>query len=244
MHANERELRRDLAAALRQAAHLGFHEGICNHFSVVVPDGEGRNARQFLINPEGVHWLEMTPDALALCELDREDVGVPEGVEATAFHIHREIHRLVPHATCALHTHMPYATALCLRKDMRLKMASQNALRFYGRVGYETAYGGLALDSDEGRHIGGALSNADVAFLANHGVVAVGPTVAEAFDNLYYLERACQHQILAETGGHELNELAEATCRAVAAQFAETRPAGAKQHFEAIKRLLGAPFAA
>lgn len=242
MHDTERDLRRDLAAALRQAAHLGFHEGICNHFSVVVPDGESRNARRFLINPEGVHWLEMTPDALALCELDREDAEPPQGVETTAFHIHREIHRLVPHATCTLHTHMPYATALCLRRDMRLKMASQNALRFHGRVGYDPSYAGLALDAEEGRRIAAALEGADVAFLANHGVVAVGPSVAEAFDDLYYLERACQHQILAETGGAVLNELDEHTCRAVAEQFATERAPSAERHMAAIRRLLGPPF--
>lgn len=243
MGETERELRRDLAAALRQAANLGFHEGICNHFSVVVPDGESRNARRFLINPEGVHWLEMTPEALAVCELDREDADVPEGVETTAFHIHREIHRRAPHATCALHTHMPYATALCLREDMRLKMASQNALRFYGRVGYDPSYAGLALGAEEGQRIAAALEDAEVAFLANHGVVAVGPSVAEAFDDLYYLERACQHQILAETGGASLKELDEATCRAVAEQFASERAPSAERHLAAVRRLLGAPFA-
>jgi len=241
---SEAELRRDLAAALRQAAMTGLEEGVCNHFSVVVPDPEGRaNARRFLINPEGWHWLEVTPESLALCDLDGEAETPPPGVEATAFHIHREIHRLVPRAICALHTHMPYATALCLRQDSRLKMASQNALRFHGRVAYDDVYGGLALGSDEGRRIAGALGEADIAFLANHGVVTIGPNVAEAFDDLYYLERACQHQILAEAGGHALRELDEATCRAVAAQFAEERPAGARRHFEAIKRLLGAPFA-
>lgn len=243
MELAEREGRRDLAAALRQAALAGLEEGVCNHFSLVLPKAEGRNTRTFLINPEGLHWLEMTPDDLRLCDLDSDDAEPPEGVEATAFHIHREIHRRVPRATCALHTHMSYTTALCLRRDGRLKMASQNALRFYGRVSYDGAYGGLALEAEEGARIASALGEADVTFLANHGVVVAGPTVAEAYDDLYYLERACQAQILAETGGHELAELDEATCREVAQQFEKEREPGARRHFAAVKRLLGAPYA-
>lgn len=241
MGEHETRLRRDLAAALRQAARLGFHEGVCNHFSVVVPE-DGGNARRFLIDPEGMHWLEATPEALALCDLDRESAEPPAEVETTAFHIHREIHRLVPRAICALHTHMPYATALCLRRDMHLRMASQNALRFHGRLAYDAGYGGLALASEEGQRIATALHEADVAFLANHGVVVIGRNVAEAFDDLYYLERACQHQILAETGGHALRELDEGTCRTVAEQFAVERPPAAARHFDAIRRLLGPPF--
>lgn len=239
----EAEGRRDLAAALRQAALHGFEEGVCNHFSLVLPETEGENTRRFLINPEGLHWREMTPDDLRVCDLDNDEAEVPQGVEATAFHIHREIHRRVPRASCALHTHMPNATALCLRSDGRLKMASQNALRFYGRVSYDGVYGGLALEAEEGARIAEGLGNADVTFLANHGVVVVGPTVADAYDDLYYLERACEAQILAETGGHALAELDDETCRAVAAQFEKQRPVGARLHFSAIKRLLGSPFA-
>lgn len=238
----EAPLRHDLATALRWAARLGLHEGVCNHFSVVVPKADGANTRRFLINPEGLHWDEMTPEAIVSCALDDEGEDVPDGVEATAYFIHREIHRLVPHATCALHTHMPYATALTLRRNMRLRMASQNALRFYGRIAYDDHYGGLALGAEEGERIAGALGKADIAFLANHGVVAVAETVAEAFDDLYYLERACQTQILAETGGAELRDLDEATCTAVAAQFVSERAAGANRHFEALKRMAAAGF--
>lgn len=237
----EVELRSDLATALRWAVRMGLHEGVCNHFSVMVPDGDGANARRFLINPEGLHWSEMTPEALVDCPLDGDTDSPPDGVEATAFYIHREIHRLVPHATAALHTHMPYATALTLRRDMRLRMASQNALRFYGRIAYDETYAGLALGVEEGQRIAGALGEADVAFLANHGVVAVGPHVAEAFDDLYYLERACEAQILAETGGAALKELDEATCAAVSAQYATERVPGARRHFDALKRLVDTP---
>lgn len=242
MTETELALRRDLAAALRRAAMTGLEEGVCNHFSVVVPDDGARNTRKFLINPEGWHWLEVTPESLALCDLDGDGSSPPPGVEVTAFHIHREIHRLVPRATCALHTHMPYATALCLRRDPRLKMASQNAVRFHERIAYDGDYGGLALGAEEGQRIAGTLGDKDIAFLANHGVVTIGPNVAEAFDDLYYLERAAMHQILAETGGHALRELDDETCKAVAAQIAQERPEASRRHFDAIKRLLGAPF--
>lgn len=106
------------------------------------------------------------------------------------------IHRLNPHAKAVLHTHMPYATALTLVQSGRLEWCNQNALRFFGRVAFDDTYG-LALDDTEGRRIASQLNGHDVMFMASHGVTVVGRSVAWAFDDLYYLERACMHQVLA-----------------------------------------------
>jgi ribulose-5-phosphate 4-epimerase/fuculose-1-phosphate aldolase len=136
-----------------------------------------------------------------------------------------------------MHTHMPYATALTLLRDGRLEWVSQNSLRFYGRVGYDSEYRGLALDTEEGDRICAALREADIMFMANHGVLVCGDSVANAFDDLFYLERACMVQILAQSTGKPLREIPESIARATAAQFERERQQS-RLHFEALKRSL------
>ena len=161
---SEREARRDLVAALRSAERLGLSEGVCNHFSLAVPGRPGR----FLINPQGLHWSEVTPADLVIVDGDGNHVSGKHTVEPTAFFIHGCIHRANPRAQCVLHTHMPYATTLTVIEDGKLAWASQNALRFYGRVEYDGAYNGLAVSAAEGDRIASKLRDADVLFLANH----------------------------------------------------------------------------
>ena len=122
-------------------------------------------------------------------------------IEKTAFYIHGRIHVANPRATCVLHTHMPYATALTLLEGGRLEMVEQNALRFHDDIAYDDIYNGLVVDNAEGDRLARALGSKRVMFLANHGVIVVGPTVAEAFDAMYYLERACRLQVLARSMG-------------------------------------------
>jgi ribulose-5-phosphate 4-epimerase/fuculose-1-phosphate aldolase len=227
------EARVDLTAALRSAARLGFHEGVCNHFSLAVPGEENR----FLINPQGFHWSEITPADLVVVDAEGRLVEGRHAVEPTAFFIHSRIHRAKKNATCVLHTHMPYAAALTLIDGGRLRWASQNSLHFYDRVAYDEEYNGLALDDAEGERICSKLATADVIFLANHGVIVCGDSVAAAFDDLYYLERACMVQLLAESTGKPLRivpaEVASKTARQIAGEKQQ-----AVMHFEALKRIL------
>jgi ribulose-5-phosphate 4-epimerase/fuculose-1-phosphate aldolase len=118
-----------------------------------------------------------------------------------------------------MHTHMPYATALALT-DLRMldTTLSQNAMRFHGRVVADAEYNGLALDSGEGERIARAMRGADVVFLGNHGVIVCGERVDHAFDDLYYLERACMAQVLALATGRPLQPVAAALAAQVAAQ--------------------------
>jgi ribulose-5-phosphate 4-epimerase/fuculose-1-phosphate aldolase len=106
------QARIDLTASLRLAAHLGLHEGVCNHFSLLVSDGAQANS--FLINPQGIHWSELTPDDLVTIDSDGEKLDGKHDVEPTAFFIHSRIHGAKSNARCIMHTHMPYATALTL----------------------------------------------------------------------------------------------------------------------------------
>lgn len=229
----------DLACALRWAARLGLQEGVCNHFSLAVAgdDGVVRGDR-FLINPYGWHWSEITASSLVLCDADGNVLEGSTEVEATAFFIHSRIHVKAPQATCVLHTHMPYATALTLRDDGRLLMCEQNALMFKDRIAYDDAYNGLALDGQEGERMAAKLGNASALFLASHGIIVTGRTVAEAFTDLYYLERAAQVQVLAQTGGHRLRTIDEAVQQRTAQQSREEMPALAERFFAAHRRIL------
>jgi ribulose-5-phosphate 4-epimerase/fuculose-1-phosphate aldolase len=229
-----RRARVDLAASLRWAARHGLEEGICNHFSAVLP---GR-PDLFLVNPYGLAFREVTASSLLLCDFAGNVIEGDGEPEATAFHIHAELHRLKPRARAAFHTHMPYATALAMLEGEPLVFAGQTALRFHGRIAVDEDYNGLALDAREGRRIAAAAGEADVVFLKNHGVMVLGQTIAEAWDDLYYLERAAQAQVLAESTGRPLKPVPEAIVRRVAAQEAAGRAESARLHLESVKRVL------
>ena len=104
------EARIDLAACFRMAARLGLHEGICNHFSFMVP---GRDDI-FLVNPHGLSFAEITASSLIVCDFHGNVVAGDMLPEATAFYIHARLHSKLPRARAAFHTHMPNATALCM----------------------------------------------------------------------------------------------------------------------------------
>jgi ribulose-5-phosphate 4-epimerase/fuculose-1-phosphate aldolase len=226
-------LRVDLAAALRWAAHLGLNEGVCNHFSVeFIKD-------RYLINPQGLHWSEVQASDILLIDGRGKVIDGKHALEPTAFFIHSWIHRVNPQAKVVMHTHMPYATALTLINDGKLAWCNQNTLRFWNRVAYDNKYNGLALDDIEGERIASQLRGRDVLFMASHGVTVVGQTIAHAFDDLYYLERACMHQCLAQQmlGANKLREIPAPMCERVARQIASERQQS-DLFFASIKRML------
>ena len=226
------EARAELACALRAADEFGLGEGVCNHFSLALPDG------RILINPQGVHWREMQPDDLVLLDAEGRQIDGRFPVEPTAFFIHGAIHRRVPQAACVLHTHMPHATALTMIEGGRLAMAHQNALRFHEAIAYDDDYNGLALDTAEGERIARRMGQASVLFLANHGVIVTGPSVAWAFDDLYFLERACMLQVLAMGTGKPLKPIAPHVAVRTARQMAGERQQS-DLHLAALRRRYG-----
>ncbi len=228
-------LRADLALALRAAAHHGLAEGVCNHFSVELPDQSGR----FLLNPRGLLWHEVQADDIVLVDSSGSVLAGRHPVESTAMFIHAAIHRIA-RQPCVLHTHMPHATALTLTADRALDPTlSQTAMRFHGRLAVDAHYNGLALDAAEGERIARAMLSdgqpADVVFLANHGVVVCGPLLAHAYDDLYFLERACQAQVLAHSTGRPLAPVDAALAARVAAQTLGER-LQSELFFEALRR--------
>lgn len=232
-YAAAQSLRADLALALRAAAHHGLSEGVCNHFSLALPDGSDR----FLINPRGLAWHEIQADDVVLVDTQGLRLAGRHDVEPTAMFIHAAVHRIACKA-CVLHTHMPHATALTLTSRRALDTTlSQNAMRFHGRLAIDAHYNGLALDAREGERIAQAMQGADVVFLGNHGVIVCGERVDHAYDDLYYLERACQAEVLARATGLPLAPVDEAVAREVAAQTLGER-LQSELFFESLRRRL------
>lgn len=223
------QARLDLAAALRWAARLGLHEGVCNHFSVMLaPD-------RFLINAHRMHWSKARASELLVID-DRNAVIEGDGRPATTgFNIHVPMHQQTGHRVI-LHTHMPYATALTCLRDGRLEMVHQNAGRFFGLCAYDRDFNGFALGTDEGTRMAGMMAGHRVLFLGNHGVVVAGESVADAFDDLYYLERACEVQVLAMSTGRPLMIIPDE--KATALRDFPTRRENARMFLEAIRRIL------
>ena len=229
----ERAMRVDLAAAFRLAVRMDLHEGVCNHFSAMLPDG-----KRFFLNRYGLHWSEVTASNLLALDAGGKILQGEGEFEKTAFYIHSRIHLANPRATCVLHTHMPYATALTLLEGGRLEMVEQNALRFHDDIAYDDVYNGLVVDNAEGDRLARVMGSKRVMFLANHGVIVAGSSVAEAYDLLYYLERACRLQVLARSMGGKFRPVRPEVVRQTYQLILADTPKYASAHFEALKRIL------
>lgn len=232
----ESRTRIDLAAAFRWAARLGMHESIANHFSAAVSD----DGKRFLLNPVGAHFSRIrASDLLLLDAADPQAVRGANAPDPTAWFLHAELHQRLPQARCILHTHMPHATALCCLADFEFLMLDQNACRFHGRIAYDRDYSGMALEASEGARVA-ALLDGDkrVLFMGNHGVIVVAPSVAQAFDELYYLEKAAQLQVLALSTGRPLALIPEPVAALAGRQWNQYPTRFSELHFEALKDIL------
>ena len=208
------EILNDLAAAFRWTAKLNMHEAIANHFSVCAPNSNG----DFYVNGTGMHFSSIKASDLFLVEQSKlnELKDRPELVDPTALHIHGSIHKKVPHAKCILHVHSKYATALAALEDPTLPPIDQNTMRFFNRVGVYRDFGGMGFE-EESEKMASKIGNKKVLLMSNHGVLTTGQTVADAFDELYYFERACETYITALSTQKKLkivsDEVAEKTAQ-------------------------------
>ena len=228
------EARRDLAAAFRWAARLGFHEGVANHFSLALnPEGT-----RLLINPYGRHFARLRASDLVLVEGEEGRQAVARGeVDPTAWCIHGPIHRLAPQARCVLHTHMRHATVLSCLQDSGLPPIDQNTMRFSGQVAIDEGFEGMAMSEAEGERLAGVLGDKSVLIMGNHGVTVVGPSVGRAFDALYYFERACETLVLAYQTGQPLRVAPEAVARRTAEEWA-SYPDLSERHWAELRAIL------
>ena len=237
--AAEWQARVDLAAAHRIAVMHGLNEGIFNHLTLSVP---GKPDRYYQI-PFGYYWSEVT--ASCFMEVGIADGEVKRGsgdVERSCYCIHAPIHEALPQAKAVFHTHMPFASALTRLEDPRIKEIGQTEVGLLDHIAYDDLYTGPAFERDEGVRLARVIGDKTILFMANHGVATVGASVAEAYNRLYYLERAAQVQLYAMWTGQRLKQLpkpiVEKTIREIGgARFYEGLTP-AERHFEALKRIL------
>ena len=231
---SECDLRIDLAAAFRLIYELDMHESVANHLSAAVSS----DGKQFLMNRRWMHFATVTASNLQL--LDCEDNSImhsDDAPDASAWSIHGSIHRALPEARVVLHVHSPYATALSTLKNPRILPLDNNTARFYQGIAYDTEFNGIATSDAEGKRIVDTLAGNKVLMMGNHGITVLGETVAEAFESLYYLEKACKTMVLAYSTGQPLNVLPHDLALQTAQSWDEFSGASFA-HFEQLKGML------
>lgn len=233
---SEWDLRVDLAAAFRWAARLNSHESVANHFSAAVSD----DGRKFLLQRSGQHFSQVRASDLILLDLDNPVSLDAEGApDPSAWYLHGHLHQALPQARCILHVHAPYTLTLACLKDFEFLMLDQNACRFYGRIAYDRNYDGLAVSDEEGQRVSALMDEGkSVLFMGNHGVMVIGPTVAQAFDELYYLEKAAQIQVMAMQTGRELAIIPHDIAAKAERQWNQYPTAFSDLHLTALKEIL------
>lgn len=229
----ERQARIELTAALREAGRLGWQDSVCQHFSLMLPG----SANRYLVNPAGRYWTDLRASELIIVS-DTATASECDDVADVAINIHGPIHRARESARCVMHVHPLYATALGMIEGGRLEPVYQDGLRFYERVAYDDAYEGLATATDEGHRMADALGDCTALILANHGVVVVGKTVAETFDDLYFLERSARAQATAMQLGRPLRSVNHEVALAVRKQEDIQKEMVATLHMKAILKRL------
>jgi ribulose-5-phosphate 4-epimerase/fuculose-1-phosphate aldolase len=232
---DHRAERIDLAAAFRGFARLDMHESVANHLSLAVSDDGGR----FLINPRGRHFSRISASDLVL--LDSRDGATltrPDAPDPTAWYLHSRLHEKVPGARCVMHLHSRYATALACLKDPTLYPIDMNTMRFFGRIVVDKEFSGMALSDDEGDRVAGLMGRgATVLMMANHGALVIGPTVAQAFDEFYHLERAARTLLTCYSTGRELSIVSDEIAALTERQWRDYGQLSV-DHFDNLKAIL------
>lgn len=225
--------REDLAACYRLCVHFRMTDMIYNHISLRVP---GRHD-QFLINAFGLLYSEVSASNLIKVDIEGRVVEDTE-LEANpaGFVIHAAVHKARPDLDCVFHTHTRAGVALSAQEGGLLPL-SQHAMRFYNRIGYH-GYEGIALDLGEQERLVRDLGSHKAMILRNHGLLTAGATVRDAFEEMYYLELACQIQLDATAGGARVVLPSPEVCEHAARQFAESNSFIRNRDWHALRRML------
>ena len=195
----EWQLRVDLAACYRLVAHFGWDDLIFTHISARVPGDE----HHFLINPYGMTFDEITASSLVKIDLDGKKVlESPYEINPAGFVIHSAIHAVRDNAKCVLHTHSINGVAVSAQKEGVLPLSQQSAFVLSSLAYHD--YEGVAVNPDEKPRLVRDLGDKSFLMLRNHGLLTVGPTIAEAFLMMYLFEATCMIQVRAQAGGNEL----------------------------------------
>jgi len=233
-HQSLQRIREDLTAAFRWFARLNWHEAHANHFSVAVND----SGSEFLMNPGGRHFSNVRASELLLLDADDPaSIDKSNAPDPTAWHIHSAIHRNIPHARCVMHLHSPGVLVLASLEDRTMPPIENNTARFFNRFAVDDAFDGMSLSEGEGDRLTACIGDKSVLLLGNHGVLVVGESVAQTFDDLYYFERACQTYISALSTGKSLSILSDEVAEKTARQW-EEYDGFAESHLREVREIL------
>ena len=203
----------DLAAAYRLVAFFGWDDLVFTHISARVPGPE----HHFLINPYGMMFEEITASSLVKIDLDGNKVmDSPYDINPAGFTIHSAVHSAREDAQCVMHLHTMAGIAVSAQKAGLLPV-SQQSLFVLASLAYHN-YEGLALNEEEKPRLLRDFGEKKHLILRNHGLLTVGETAAEAFTTMYNLQRSCEIQLLAQSGGNELIPVAKPILDAIEAQ--------------------------
>ncbi len=234
--AEEWRLRCDMAAVFRVSARLGWNEQIGNHNSLMLPQIRPEDPPTFIINARGYRFEELTASSLIVCDLDGNVLRGRGELRKVAFHIHARIHLRSPAAACVLHVHPQYLTALSMLENPEMALAHHNNLTLNDRVVIDNEGDEPVGDISEGDRIADLMGDKTIMIMGGHGVTVVGPTVHDAFDELFTAERTTMYQFTAMSSGQKLRQLPEKNRRH------QTGPrssyADARMHLDAWRRIL------
>ena len=225
--------REDLAATFRWIARLNWTEANANHFSFAVNE----NGSRFLINARGRHFANVRASELLL--LDANDPTTMEKENApdpSAWCIHSAMHRNVPQARCVMHLHSPHALVLACLEDKTLPPLDNNTARYFNRMAVDDAFNGMGL-GDEGDRLTSCIGDQSVLLMGNHGLLIAGKSIAEAFDNLYYFERACETYIAVLSTGKTAAIMSDEVAEKTAQQW-ESYTGFAEAHLREVREIL------
>jgi ribulose-5-phosphate 4-epimerase/fuculose-1-phosphate aldolase len=230
----EWKVRVDLAACYRLVAHYGWDDLIFTHISARVPGPE----THFLINPYGMMFDEITASSLVKIDLKGNKIAESAyDVNPAGFTIHSAVHEGRHDAHCVLHLHTTAGVAVSAQKDGLLPI-SQQSLFPLSALAYH-AYEGIALNPEEKPRLVADLGENNFMILRNHGLLTCGETVAEAFLNMYILQRSCEVQVMAQNGGRELIPIPQPILAGVQAMSKSvTRGTGARLAWPGLLRKL------
>ncbi|MFO0995293.1 MAG: class II aldolase/adducin family protein [Alphaproteobacteria bacterium] len=230
------QARVDLAAAHRLANRFQFDDGIWNHFTVMVPGTKDR----FFVKAHGTLMSEVTASNLIVCDFEGNVVEGQGEIEATAYCIHSQFHKLHPHGAAVLHCHPYYAAWLCMTDPGRLMMVHQDVMAFDGLVAYDDSFEGQGQTIEEAQRMAKVTGDKPLLLSANHGLTSVADSVAEAWYDLYYFEKACKtmHSVIAS--GAKLRPVPEQIVQFTRSQQTEggRRAESAHLNYAAMKRTL------
>jgi ribulose-5-phosphate 4-epimerase/fuculose-1-phosphate aldolase len=229
-------LRVDMAAVFRVSARLGWNEQIGNHNSIMLPKRTPDESPTFLINPRGWRFEELTASSLIVCDLDGNVLRGSGELRKVAFFIHARIHVQNPAATCVLHVHPQYLTALALLDEPEITLSHFNDLILNDRTAFDLGARAGASTAEEGDRLAAALGDKSILIMGSHGVTVVGPDIASAFDELHQAERTMMYHMTALATGKKLRRLPEESHHRYAGAWGDK--IDARMHLDAWRRIL------